>query len=368
MNVLILGGGQLARMLILAAAPLGIRCQVVDPAAESCAADLAPWHRMAWDEVLVRRDLLDWADVITYESESVPCALLTALATQHKVAPSAEALQLSGDRWHEKQWLSRLGVPVAPHRCIDSLADLQAATAELGFPCFLKWRQQGYDGKGQWRLNAHSDLASIWQAAQQRPSILEAGIAFTREVSLIASRRAGGELVCYPLTENRHQQGILIHSRPLADDPLQAAAEAHARRLMQAVDYVGTLAIEFFVVDEQLMANEVAPRVHNSGHWTIEGAETSQFANHLRAICDWPLGSTRLLAPTLMLNLIGQWPSEALTLAERGAHLHLYGKAPRPGRKVGHLTLRARSEGELMSHWLRLQPLLPRSEQPSSSE
>ena len=360
MKVLILGGGQLARMLVLAAAPLGIRCQVVDPAAESCAAEVAPWHRIEWAALPEHRELLAWADVITYESESVPTAVLSALATQHKVAPSAEVLQLSGDRWHEKQWLSRLGVPVAPHRCIDSLADLQAATAELGFPCFLKWRQQGYDGKGQWRLQAGSDLAAVWQAAQGRPAILEAGIAFEREVSLIASRRAGGELVCYPLTENRHQEGILIHSRPLRDDPLQAAAEAHARRLMQAVNYVGTLAIEFFVADGQLMANEVAPRVHNSGHWTLEGAETSQFANHLRAICDWPLGSPQLLAPTLMLNLIGSWPAESLALAEQGAHLHLYGKAPRPGRKVGHLTLRASSEGELMSRWLRVQTILAR--------
>ena len=358
MKVLILGGGQLARMLVLAAAPLGIRCQLVDPAAESCAAELAPWHQIPWQALPERNDLLEWADVITFESESVPAEVLAALAARRPVYPSPQVLAKGGDRWLEKQWLQGLGIPVADHRSVQSLAELQTAVAELGCPAFLKWRQQGYDGKGQWRLNEASDLAEIWQQAEGRPAILEAGVAFEREVSLVASRNTRGEMRCYPLTQNLHRNGILVCSEPQAADPLQAEAEGHARTLLETEQYVGTLAIEFFVCEGRLIANEVAPRVHNSGHWTLEGAQTSQFANHLRAICGWPLGETGLLAPTAMLNLISRWPAEPAALAEAGAHLHLYGKAPRPGRKVGHLTLRQPDQEHLTRQRQRLQQWL----------
>lgn len=362
MKLLILGGGQLARMLVLAAAPLGIRCQLVDPAPESCAAELAPWHQLPWEVLLERHDLLDWADVITYESESVPSQVLTALAQRCPIYPSPQVLAKSGDRWLEKQWLTTLGIPVASYRAINSLDDLEAAVATLGTPAFLKWRQQGYDGKGQWRLGPDSDLADIWQQSQGRPAILEAGVAFEREVSLIASRNRQGEIRCYPLTENLHHNGILLRSLPRINDVLQAEAEAYARQLLATEEYVGTLAIEFFVCDGRLIANEVAPRVHNSGHWTLEGAQTSQFANHLRAICGWPLGDTGLLTPTAMLNLIGQWPTEAAMLAETGVQVHLYGKLPRPGRKVGHLTLRDADPRQLELRLAQLQLWLEHQE------
>jgi len=359
MKLLILGGGQLARMLALAAAPLGIECRIVDAQvdgqAEGCAAQVAPFYQRDWLAAGALDDLLAWADRVTYESESIPVPLLESIASQVPLYPPVRAQQLCGDRLIEKQTLSNLGIPVAPHSAVSSFAELEQAVSELGLPAILKWRTQGYDGKGQWRLDATSDLAAIWRAAEARPSILEAMVPFSREVSLLAARSPTGELVCYPLTQNVHRQGILHSSHPLANDPLQAQAEEYARSLLSALEYVGVLAIEFFVHDGRLIANEVAPRVHNSGHWTLEGAQTSQFANHLRAVMGLPLGDTSLIAATAMLNLIGKLPQLPPLLALPDLHLHLYGKAEKPGRKLGHLTLRCASPQALQQQWQQLQ-------------
>ena len=359
MKLLILGGGQLARMLALSAAPLGIKCQVVDPIPGSCAAQVATFHCRDWSVPGALDDLLAWADVVTYESESIPVALLESIASQITLYPPVLAQRLCGDRLIEKRTLSSLGIPVAPHWEVNSVADLKKAVVTLGVPAILKWRTQGYDGKGQWRLNSKSDLATLWRAAEARPSILEAMVPFSREVSLVAARDRDGEVVCYSLTENVHRQGILHSSRPLRSDPLQDQAEQYARTLLAALEYVGVLAIEFFVHEGRLIANEVAPRVHNSGHWTLEGAQTSQFANHLRAVTGLPLGSAALIAPTAMLNLIGELPDPRQVLALPDAHLHLYGKQEKAGRKLGHLTLRSRSYEELLDQWKQLELLLP---------
>lgn len=359
MKLLILGGGQLARMLALDAAPLGIECRIVDQQAEGCAAQVAPFSCRDWSVPGALDDLLAWADVVTYESESIPVALLEQIASRVPLYPPVRAQQLCGDRLIEKQTLSSLGVPVAPHREVSSFAELEQAVSELGLPAILKWRTQGYDGKGQWRLDASSDLAAIWRSAEARPAILEAMVPFSREVSLVAARNRLGEQVCYPLTENVHRQGILYSSRPLMDDPLQDQAERYARTLLSALEYVGVLAIEFFVYDGLLMANEVAPRVHNSGHWTQEGAQTSQFANHLRAVMGLPLGATTLIASTAMLNLIGELPDVRQLLQLPDLHLHLYGKEEKPGRKLGHLTLRCASSEALQRQWAQLQRLTP---------
>lgn len=359
MKLLILGGGQLARMLALAAAPLGIECRIVDAQvdgqAEGCAAQVAPFSCRDWSVPGALDDLLAWADVVTYESESIPVPLLESIASQVPLYPPVRAQQLCGDRLIEKQTLSNLGIPVAPHSAVSSFAELEQAVSALGLPAILKWRTQGYDGKGQWRLDATSDLAAIWRAAEARPAILEAMVPFNREVSLLAARSCTVEQVCYPLTENEHRQGILHSSRPLVDDPLQAQAEEYAHTLLAALEYVGVLAIEFFVHDGRLIANEVAPRVHNSGHWTLEGAQTSQFANHLRAVMGLPLGDTSLIAATAMLNLIGALPQLPPLLALPDLHLHLYGKAEKPGRKLGHLTLRCASPEALQQQWQQLQ-------------
>ena len=228
MKLLILGGGQLARMLALDAAPLGIECQVVDTHAESCAAQVAPFSCRDWSVPGALDDLLAWADVVTYESESIPVALLESIASQVALYPPVRAQRLCGDRLVEKRTLTGLGIPVAAHREVNSFAELEQAVAELGGTSILKWRTQGYDGKGQWRLNEQSDLAAIWRAAEARPSIVEAMVPFSREVSLVAARGRSGEVVCYPLTENSHRQGILHSSRPLMSDPLQAQAEQYA--------------------------------------------------------------------------------------------------------------------------------------------
>ena len=225
MKLLILGGGQLARMLALDAAPLGIECQVVDTHAESCAAQVAPFSCRDWSVPGALDDLLAWADVVTYGSESIPVALLESIASQVALYPPVRAQRLCGDRLVEKRTLTDLGIPVAAHREVNSFAELEQAVAELGATSILKWRTQGYDGKGQWRLNEQSDLAAIWRAAEARPSIVEAMVPFSREVSLVAARGRSGEVVCYPLTENSHRQGILHSSRPLMSDPPQAQAE-----------------------------------------------------------------------------------------------------------------------------------------------
>jgi 5-(carboxyamino)imidazole ribonucleotide synthase len=340
----VLGAGQLGRMLALAGYPLGLRFRFLDPApgapagavAEQC---VAPFHDPG------RLDLfLQGLDVVTYEFENVPVELPRSLGRSVPVYPPPQALEASQDRLAEKTFFRRLGLPTAPFAAVDSREDLGQALDTVGYPALLKTRRFGYDGKGQLLIRAPADAEAAWKRLGGVPLLLEGFVAFQRELSVLAVRGRDGETAFYPLVENHHGGGILRLSRapaPSLSPELQALAEDYAGRVLRELEYVGVLAIEFFQEDGRLVANEMAPRVHNSGHWTIEGAQTSQFENHLRAILGLPLGSAEVPGPCVMVNLIGELPEPAAVLRIPGAHLHLYGKAPRPGRKLGHVTVRA---------------------------
>ncbi len=341
MIVGILGGGQLARMLALAGYPLGLEFLFLSPDPQACAAPLGRHICAAYDDESALAELAARADVITFEFENVPAQVLRFLAGKKTVRPSFEALTLAQDRLLEKRLFQELGIPIPSFAPVRSLPELDEALSEVGLPAVLKTRRQGYDGQGQAVLRRPQDLAPGWEQTGGAPAIVEAFVPFDREVSIIAARAAGGETAFYPLSENSHREGILRLSVCSPDDPMQELAEDHARRLLERLDYVGVLAIEFFQVGERLLANEFAPRVHNSGHWTIEGAECSQFENHLRAVAGLPLGSTAKLGESAMLNFIGRVPPVAQVMAIDDCHLHHYGKAFKDGRKVGHATLRS---------------------------
>ena len=336
----IVGGGQLARMLALAAAPLGVRCRVLDPAADACAAAVAEQVRADYDDAEGLRQLAEDADCVTFEFENVPAASLDYLDGDVTVFPPSHSLATARDRFTEKTLFRNLDIATAAYRAVDTRGDLTAALAEIGLPAVLKTRTLGYDGKGQAVLRTDADVETAWARLGGVPLIVEAFVPFTREVSIIAVRGRDGAVAFYPLTENVHRDGILHLSRPCGADALQGEAEEYARRLLGALNYVGVLALELFEVDGQLLANEFAPRVHNSGHWTIEGAETSQFENHVRAVLGLPLGPTAAVGHSVMVNFVGALPARAAVPGIAGVHLHYYGKEPRPGRKVGHATLR----------------------------
>lgn len=341
MRVGILGAGQLARMLALAGHPLGMRFAFLDPTGDSCAAVLGEHHCGAYDDTALLDRFAAAVDVVTYEFENVPVACVEYLARQRPVWPSAQALHTAQDRLHEKTLFRELGIATPPFQAVNSLEELQQAVTAIGLPAVLKTRRLGYDGKGQAVLRRPEDIAAAWQRIGGVPLILEGFIAFQREVSIIAVRGHDGEIRYYPLAENVHRNGILHLSRSCAGDTMQGQAEAYIRRLLEKLDYVGVLALELFQDGARLIANEIAPRVHNSGHWTIEGAQTSQFENHLRAVCGLPLGSTAALGHAAMLNFIGTLPPRQTVLALEDTHLHYYGKEERAGRKVGHATVRA---------------------------
>ncbi len=344
MRIGILGGGQLARMMALAGYPLGLDFTVLCPAEDACAAPLADHICARFDDQSALHELAGKTDLITYEFENVPAESVDLLNANNAVYPPTRALMLGRDRLLEKNLFNELGIRTAPFAAVDSLADLEQAVKTVGRPAILKSRTEGYDGKGQQLIREDTVLADAWQANGGAAAILEGFVPFSREVSIIAVRSRSGEMAFYPLSENIHLDGILRLSRGLDHDPMQSQAEGHARRLLAHLDYVGVLAIEFFEHQGELLVNEYAPRVHNSGHWTIEGAETSQFENHLRAIIGLPLGPTNLYGRALMINLIGEIPAAQDVLVLPGAHLHLYGKRPRPGRKVGHITLHGENE------------------------
>lgn len=342
MKIGILGAGQLGTMLALAGYPLGLRFRFFDPDPD------APGHRLAehiigaYDDAVSLRQFASGLDVVTYEFENIPLTLARALADSVPVYPSPRALDASQDRLLEKQLFGQIGIATAPYRAVHTRADLDGAIREIGLPALLKTRRLGYDGKGQALLRAEGDADDSWDRLGGVPSILEGFVSFDREVSQIAARGRTRETVFYPLVENHHAGGILRATyapAPNVSGGLQEQAAQLTRRLLDALDYVGVLAIEFFEKDGQLFANEFAPRVHNSGHWSIEGSVTSQFENHLRAVVGWPLGSTAQRQPCAMLNLIGELPDLEPLLALPDVHLHLYGKSPRPGRKLGHVTL-----------------------------
>ncbi len=360
MRIGILGGGQLARMLALAGKPLGLEYSILEPAVDACAATVAQHIQANYDDSAALQQLATESDLITYEFESVPAAAVQQLSAQLPVYPPAQALATARDRNHEKRLFQKLGVETAPFAEIHELDGLYSAVAQVGLPAILKTRTLGYDGKGQVVLKEHSELSAAWDSIGRVPAILEGFVAFEREVSIIAVRSTKGETAFYPLSENRHQQGILHVSRCLHEDPAQQLAEDYAHRVLEYMNYVGVLAIEFFQIGNHLLANEMAPRVHNSGHWTIEGAQTSQFENHLRAILGLPLGNTAAVEHAAMVNLISEIPDAADILAIPNSHLHLYAKAPRAGRKLGHVTLREPSPGSLKKHLARLHTVINR--------
>ncbi|HHM06016.1 MAG TPA: 5-(carboxyamino)imidazole ribonucleotide synthase [Gammaproteobacteria bacterium] len=335
----IVGGGQLARMLALAGHPLGLKFAFLDPAPDACAASLGTHFCADYRDRAALQRLADAAHVVTFEFENVPAATMAVLAERVPAYPPAPALATAQDRLAEKTCFTGLGIPTPRYRAVDSLEGLMAAVDDLGLPAVLKTRTLGYDGKGQAVLRERGELAGAWARLAGVPCLLEEQVPFERELSLIAVRGRGGDTAFYPLTENVHRDGILRLSQCRPGHPLQARAESHGTALLDALDYVGVLALELFQVGGRLLANEIAPRVHNTGHWTIEGALTSQFENHLRAILGFPLGATAAVAPAAMVNLIGEPPDIARLLAIPGARVHLYGKEARPGRKLGHVTV-----------------------------
>lgn len=358
MIVGILGGGQLGRMLALAGYPLGLRFRFLDPAQDAPAGQLGELVVGDYDDEELLRQFATGLDVITYEFENVPVAATRLLPVP--VFPPPAALDVAQDRLAEKTFFQQLGIPTPSFAAVNSLAELESAVTRIGLPAVLKTRRFGYDGKGQQVLRTAEQIAPAWQEMGDVPLILEGFVPFERELSIIGVRGRDGTTAFYPLIENEHRAGILRRSIAPAPDTatLQASAEALARSVLEALDYVGVLAVELFQAGERLIANEMAPRVHNSGHWTIEGAETSQFENHLRAVLGLPLGPTTPRGQAGMLNLIGTLPDTAAVLSVPGAHLHLYDKAPRPGRKLGHITLRADDRLTLDQGLARLQDLI----------
>ena len=365
----ILGGGQLARMMALSAAPLGLRFLVLDTAADACAGQFAPMVVGDYTDESALAEFASKIDVATFDFENVPAESAQWLAGRVPVFPSPRALAVAQDRLAEKTLFRELGIPVPDFADIESRAALDAAVARLGTPCILKTRRLGYDGKGQFRIKSAADVDAAWDALGEQAGtvglILESFVAFEREMSVVAVRGQDGEFRAWPLTENWHVDGVLSASLAPArvDATMQAVALSHARKLAEALDYVGVFALELFCRDGELLANELAPRVHNSGHWTIEGSETSQFQNHLRAVLGLPLGDTRMLGVACMLNWIGTMPDASAVLGEASGHWHDYGKQPRAGRKVGHATLRADTADELGEALLRIGAALDRHAQ-----
>jgi 5-(carboxyamino)imidazole ribonucleotide synthase len=340
----ILGGGQLGRMLALAAARLGLRCHVFAPTPDSCAFDVV--HRVTCADYADTGALDRFAsdvDVITYEFENVPAHAASFLSTRKPVIPDPQILAITQDRLSEKDFVTKLGIKTARSVAVSSAQALARAIDAIGVPAVLKTRRFGYDGKGQLAVRGDIDPALAWQAMGEQPAILEAFVPFEREISIVAARARDGAVECFEPIENEHRNHILARSRVPAGVPEQIAAQAQqiAERIAAAFDYVGVLAVEMFVLGPTLLVNEIAPRVHNSGHWTIDGATASQFEQHVRAVAGWPLARARRHGRIEMINLIGDEVKEAgRWLSHRGACLHLYGKsAPRPGRKMGHVTL-----------------------------
>ena len=339
----IVGGGQLGRMISMAAARLGYRTIIFDPHERPCAADVAAGHlRAAYGDVGALADLAAATDVVTYEFENLPVDALATLGD--KLRPGVKSLAIAQDRGREKQFIEDSGARVAPWQEVGSLSDVRDAIARLGPPLLLKTRRYGYDGKGQAWINGEGEAEAAWAAIGEEPAIAEAGIAFHSEFSVILARSADGGHAFWDSPDNVHEGGILRRSTvPAGEAVLAQVVEArrYALGIAGALGHVGVLTVEYFASAQGPVVNEIAPRVHNSGHWTIEGAGTSQFEQHIRAICGLPLGSTALTAAqAVMENLIGQevedWPR---LVARPGLHIHLYGKGEaRPGRKMGHVT------------------------------
>lgn len=362
MKIGILGAGQLGRMLALAGYPLDFDFVFLDPATEACAAPLGEHIHAPYEDEKALAEFCGAVDVATYEFENVPAKTAGFVAARIPLLPAPAALTVGQDRLSEKQMFDRLGIVVPRYMPVATREALDFAVKATGLPAVLKTRRMGYDGKGQVVLRKPEDLEAAWTKLGGQPLILEAFVPFQREISCLTVRAANGEMAFYPVVENVHRDGILRTATPRLSDPLQRQAEDYARRVAEHLNYVGVLAFEFFVADDTLLANEIAPRVHNSGHWTIEGAVCSQFENHLRAIAGLPLGSTALRAPCVMVNFIGDAPKTSEMAAIADLHIHHYGKTPKPQRKVGHATLLARSANQLTEKLAVLMKLVAQSE------
>lgn len=365
MNVLVMGAGQLARMMALAGAPLNLKVTAYD-------VNSAKVQHPVTGEIypLTLEQAVAAADVVSSEFEHIPYPVQAVCEASGKFRPNSTAIKAGGDRRQEKALLDQAGVANAAYRVVQTESEFYAALEQLGMPLVLKSALAGYDGKGQWRLKQQADAAAVWAdiaafmagAEHSLPQaiVAEQFVRFDREVSLVGARNAQGETVVYPLTENHHVNGVLTVSQAL---PSNEALQAQAKQMFDAVanqlSYVGVLALEFFQVGDQLLVNEIAPRVHNSGHWTQQGADTCQFENHLRAVCGLPLGSTALVRPTVMVNILGEDYVDPAVLSLPSCHLHWYGKGKRPGRKMGHINLCGDTPAQLAERFLALSTLLP---------
>ncbi|WP_445116961.1 5-(carboxyamino)imidazole ribonucleotide synthase [Acinetobacter sp. WZC-1] len=356
----IFGGGQLGRMMAQAALPLNIQCTFLEETTDCPSAVLGPVFPAGTEQGL--QDFIASAEVFSLEFENTPLADVDVLIREKLLYPPRQALATAQNRLLEKSLFDQLSIPVAPYRAVDSLDSLQQAVAELGLPIVLKTATGGYDGKGQFVLRSESQIQQAWAELGPAGSLVaESFVSFTREVSIIAVRDQRGDVRTWPLAENHHHHGILSHSIVPAPDStdLQPVAQDYITRLLEHLNYVGVLTLELFVTADGLCANEMAPRVHNSGHWSIEAAVCSQFENHIRAVAGLPLGSTAVIRPTVMVNIIGRHPKSEDVLALNGAHLHLYNKTERAGRKLGHITLMPDDSSELTGLCRQLAKILP---------
>ena len=358
MKVGILGAGQLGRMLALAGIPMNVEFVLFDPAKDACGQSLGEFINAPFDDQTRLQELADKVDVVTVEFEHISVESLQWLSQRVPVYPPPAAVATAQDRLLEKQMFAKLGIPTANYKAIDQEQAFIDYCSSSNQPMIAKSRHAGYDGKGQARINGGTDLNTTWKALAGVPLIVEDMIEFDREVSIIAVRDKNGATVFYPLCENIHANGILHCTKVRLNDPMQQQAEDYSQRVMDELDYVGVLTFEYFHCGDQLMANEFAPRVHNSGHWSIEGADASQFENHVRAISGMPLGSTETRGPTAMVNLIGEMPPRDTVLSVEGAHWHDYGKQPRAGRKLGHITLHANNQQQFDERLAKLEKLL----------
>jgi 5-(carboxyamino)imidazole ribonucleotide synthase len=366
----ILGGGQLARMLALAAAPLGIRTLVVDAAPDACAGQVTELLVADWSDDAALAAFAARVDVVTFDFENVPAEAAERLAGLVDVFPNPRALAVAQDRLSEKTLFREAGLDTPDFETVDTRDDLVRAVGRIGLPAILKTRRLGYDGKGQFRLKAEDDIDAAWaalgDAAGRHGLILEAFVPFDRELSVVAVRGRDGAFRAWPLTRNWHVDGVLSLSlapAPGTSDDMERAAVAHARTIAETLDYVGVFALELFVRGGDLLGNEMAPRVHNSGHWTIEGAHTSQFENHIRAVLGLALGDTGVRGASAMLNWIGDLPDPASILSVADGHWHDYGKEARAGRKVGHATVCAADAGSLRAKLAEVGTALGRDDQ-----
>ncbi len=367
MHVLVLGAGQLARMMSLAGAPLNIEISAFDVTSQNV---VHPLTKAVIGQGLT--SAIGAADVITAEFEHIPYDVLAECERSGKFLPTSEAIKAGGDRRLEKALLDHAGVKNAKYAVIATRGDFDAAIDHIGIPMVLKSALGGYDGKGQWRLKSREQIDSVWQelaqCIAQTPSqaiVAEQFVPFQREVSLVGARGKDGKIAVYPLAENIHVDGVLSLSTAIDNKALQQQAKQMFTAVANSLNYVGVLALEFFDLNGELLVNEIAPRVHNSGHWTQQGAETCQFENHLRAVCGLPLGSTQQLRPTLMINILGQDQVPPSLLAKSGVHIHWYGKEKRAGRKMGHINVCAHSEQALEHKLVELAKLLDASAYPA---